>query len=97
MTSPMIEKAARALCETDADDPDRVPNNPLEGPQPPRWTRYVNDVRTVLLAIREADEGMLNAAAKHVTRNQLTHEARAEAQRVLAAALDHILGDSGDG
>jgi hypothetical protein len=51
-----IERAARALCELDGSPPGATMNGK------PLWQDYVPEVRAVIAAIREPDEGQIAAA-----------------------------------
>lgn len=67
MKSP-IERAARALCERDGFDPDKLvgppgfQNSVPRKPGRPQWERYVGHVRAVIEAIRVPSEAMKLAA-----------------------------------
>lgn len=52
----MREKIARALCELHRHDPDE-----LILPETPAWVGYLPEARTVLEALREPDERMVQA------------------------------------
>ena len=58
MPNPIIERAARALCQLDG----HPENISFEGA--PRWQDYVEEACAVLRAIREPSEEMIEAGAE---------------------------------
>lgn len=66
MAESVIERAARALCENPSEDPDEMIMM-MNGEMWPRWRAEVWRVESVLNAIREPVESMLDAVSGRFT------------------------------
>ena len=63
--SEMVERVARALCESNGSDPDalhfQIPDDEY---QEPAWKAYVFEARAAIEAMREPDDEMVEAACQ---------------------------------
>jgi hypothetical protein len=78
MTTPLIERVARAICKARGVDPDGVIANR------PAWKLYIPEARASILAMREPTMEMVEAGRiKYCTKEQT--------RRLWAAMIDEAL------
>lgn len=91
----MLEKMCRAMCVECGLDPDREFKSSNYGPETAphefAWQEYLPEARAALMAIREPDDEMLDAA--YVARRTKTGPDGSDDAKIHRAMIDAILNE----